>query len=164
MRARLFPTILLTWVVAAVFWLGPGGKCAQADDVKLEVQAAADLKLEVQLLWGTNDKTSPNPNHKPVEPHIAKKLKELPLKWSHYFVVKRVSIEVPAGGSKRAPLSEKCELEVKDLGHSKVEVTHFGKGQATWKGTQALPKGETLVLGGNAPNSTSWLLVLKRME
>ena len=144
----------MLWCSVSFVSLALGGLDAQA----------ADLKLEAQLLWGTNDKTSPNPNHKPVEPHIAKKLKELPLKWSHYFVVKRVSIEVPAGGSKRAPLSEKCELEVKDLGHSKVEVTHFGKGQATWKGTQALPKGETLVLGGNAPNSTSWLLVLKRME
>jgi hypothetical protein len=30
------------------------------------------------------------------------------------------------------------------------------------KRTQALPKGETLVLGGNAPNATSWFVVLKQ--
>src|SRR5437867_1575848 len=164
MRARLFPAILLTWVVAAVFWLGAGGKCAQADEVKLEVQAAADLKLEVQLLWGTNDKTSPDPKHKPVDAQVEKKLKQLPLKWSHYFVVKSVRFEVPHGGVKRVALSEKCEWEVRDLGNSKVEVTHFGKGQQVWKGAQALPKGETLVLGGNAPNETAWLAVLKRIE
>ena len=39
----------------------------------------ATLKLEAQLLWGTNDGTSPNPKHKPVGPEIRKKLKELPL-------------------------------------------------------------------------------------
>jgi hypothetical protein len=32
------------------------------------------------------------------------------------------------------------------------------------KQTQPLAKGEMLVLGGNAPNATSWLLILKRLE
>src|SRR5438309_12021790 len=126
MRVRLFPAILLAWFLAAVFLLGPGGLCGQA----------ADLKLQAQLLWGTNDKTSPDPKHKPVEADVAKKLKELPLKWSHYFVVKRVRFEVPPGGAGKVALSEKCELEVRDLGRSKIEVTHFGKGQQVWKDTQ----------------------------
>src|SRR5438552_8785427 len=154
MRAKLISTRLVVWCCAAFVFPALGELRAQA----------VDLNLETQLLWGTNDKTSPDPKHKPVEPVIAKKLNDIPLKWSHYFVVKRIGFEVPAGGSKRVPLSEKCDLEVKDLGRSKVEVTHFGKGQAVWKGTQALPKGETLVLGGNAPNATSWLVVLKRIE
>src|SRR5437870_5647479 len=125
MRAKLTSATLLAWFWTAFVFLTLGGARAQA----------GDLKFETQLLWGTNDKTSPDPKHKPVEPDIAKKLKDLPLKWAHYFVVKRISFEVPPGGLKRAPLSEKCELEVKDLGRSKVEVTHFGKGQAVWKGT-----------------------------
>jgi len=32
------------------------------------------------------------------------------------------------------------------------------------KRKQSLPKGEMLVLGGNAPNSTAWLVALKRIE
>jgi len=32
------------------------------------------------------------------------------------------------------------------------------------KRTQALPKGEILVLGGNAPNATAWLIILNRIE
>jgi hypothetical protein len=32
------------------------------------------------------------------------------------------------------------------------------------KRTQPLGKGEMIVLGGNAPNSTCWLLTLKRLE
>ena len=33
--------------------------------------SAADLKLEAILVWGTNEATSPNPKHKPVEPLLA---------------------------------------------------------------------------------------------
>jgi hypothetical protein len=29
---------------------------------------------------------------------------------------------------------------------------------------QKLPKGEILVFGGNAPNATAWLVILKRIE
>jgi hypothetical protein len=40
----------------------------------------------------------------------------------------------------------------------------FGKGEQVVKRTQSIPKGETLALGGNAPNSTAWLVVLRRKE
>ncbi len=50
------------------------------------------------------------------------------------------------------------------LGGAKLEVVLFGKGKETLRRTQTLPKGEMLVLGGNAPNATAWLIVLKRIE
>ena len=126
---------------------------------------AADLKFEAQLIWGTNEKESPDPKHKPIAPDIKKKLEGLPLKWANWFVVNKQTFSIPAGGTKRIALSEKCEIEVKDLGHSKIEVTHYGKGKEVWKGAQELPKGEIFpVLGGNAPNATAWLMVLKRLE
>jgi len=125
---------------------------------------AATLKLQVQLVWGTNDDRSPDPKHKPVESDVREKLKELPLKWSNYFEVNRKGFEVSPAGVIRIALSEKCKVEVRSLGSSKLEVTLFGKGKETLKRTQSLPNGEMLVLGGNAPNSTAWLVVLKRME
>jgi hypothetical protein len=125
---------------------------------------AEDIKLEAQLLWGTNDKTSPNPKHKPVEEKTRKKLKELPLKWTNYFEETKKEFKVSEGASTKINLSERCDIEVKYLGHNKVELNHFGKGEKVVKQTQALPKGETLVLGGNAPNETAWLVVLKRIE
>ena len=124
----------------------------------------AVCQLEIHLVWGTNDDRSPDPKHKPVDTEVKDKLKELPLKWSNYFEVTRKSVEVSATGATRVTLSEKCELEVRSLAGSKVEVTLFGKGKETLKRSQALPKGEMLVLGGNAPNSTAWLVVLKRIE
>jgi hypothetical protein len=126
--------------------------------------ADAKMKLQAQLIWGTNDDRSPDPKHKPVEPAVKKKLEELPLKWTNYFEVSRKDFEVNAGARNKVALSEKCEVEVANVGSSKVEVSLYGNGKQVWKRTQPLPNGETLVLGGNAPNQTSWLVVLKRIE
>jgi hypothetical protein len=132
----------------------------------LEVTAAdgPELKYEAQLIWATNDKKSPDPKHKPVEPEVKKKLVELPLKWDNYFEVTRKEVKVAKAGKSKIPMSDKCAVEVKHVEGDKVEVSLFGKGEAVLKRTQALPKGEILVLGGNAPNETAWLVTLKRIE
>jgi hypothetical protein len=122
------------------------------------------MKIEVQLLWSTDDATSPNPKHKPAEADIEKKLKALPLKWKNYFLVKRMTMDVPSLDSKTEALSEKCSVEVKDLGKSMVEVSYFGKNKKVEKRKQAFPKGEMLVYGGNAPGTNAWFVVLKRVE
>jgi len=126
--------------------------------------AAQKLKLEVQLVWATNDRESPEPSHKPVEPAVLKKLKDLPLKWTNYFEVNRHEFEVPASGVVNVPVSSKCSIEVKRLADTTMEVSFIGKGKPVEKRIMALPRGELLVYGGNAPNATAWLVVLKRLE
>jgi hypothetical protein len=123
----------------------------------------ADLKFQAVLVWGTNDGKSPDPKHKPVEPEIRKKLKGLPLKWTNYFEVDRKTMTIPAKGSQKVELG-RCELEVKDLGSPNLEIAQYGKGKPVVRQIQTLPKGEILVLGGNAPNDTAWLVILKRLE
>jgi len=125
--------------------------------------ASGDMKLEIQLIWGTNDSKSPDEKHTEVEPEVRKRLENLPLKWSHYFLVKSKKLELGASETKKESLSDKCAVEVKNLGSS-IEVSLFGHGERLVKRTQAFPKHEILVLGGNAPNSTSWLVVLKRID
>lgn len=125
---------------------------------------ASELKFEAQLIWATNDEKSPNPKHKKVEDEIRKKLDELPLKWKSYFEVNRKPLTVAKQGGNKVALSDKCALEVKAVGGDKVEVSLFGKGEAVLKRTQSLPKGEMLVLGGNAPHKTAWLVTLKRVN
>ena len=154
MRAKSIAATFCLWslLVLGVISIGAGSVQAQA------------LKIEAQLIWGTNDKSSPNPKHTPVEADVEKKLKDLPLKWTHYFVVNRKTFDVAKDANSKVTLSDQCAIEVKDLGKSVIEISHFGKGERVWTGKQSLPKGETLVLGGNAPSSTSWLVVLKRIE
>ncbi len=125
----------------------------------------AEMKLQACLLWGTDESKPPEGKaYQPVDPEIRQKLKELPLKWTNWFEVRRVGFTVPPGGSREVAISEKCQVNVKKLAGREVEVSLIGKGKEVVKQKQALPKGEMLVLGGNAPNATAWLVVLKRTE
>src|SRR5437899_2810141 len=102
---------------------------------------AADMKLDVQLLWGTDEAKSPNPKHKPVEAGLREKLKKIPLRWKNYFEVTHKIVEIPMGASRMVNLSEMCDLEIKNVEGTKTEVTHFGKGKPVGTRTQAMSKG-----------------------
>ena len=71
---------------------------------------------------------------------------------------------MPQGGEKKEPMSKHCEIVVKNLGGDKVEVQLFGKGNLVEKRTQSLPKGNCLIIGGNAENTTSWFVVLSQID
>jgi len=152
MNRRLTPTLvgylLLLGLVAAV---GPQG-------------LAAEMKLEAQLIWGANEEKSPDPSHKAVSGEVSKKLKSLPFKWKNYFEVNRQQFAVTVLGVKKVAMSKECEIVARNLGNTKVEVVLIGKGEQIGKITQALPKGELLVIGGNAPNFSAWFVVLKQVE
>jgi hypothetical protein len=126
--------------------------------------ADPEMKVEAQLVWGTNNKESPDPKHKPVSEEVRKKLLALPLKWTNYFEVNRKLLRIPLASQRKEALSEKCAVEVKYLGKSKVEIVLIGKGEQIEKRTQDFPLSETLVLAGKAPDETAWLVVLKRVE
>lgn len=155
MRAKQIPASACLWLTVALAVLTLGAIGAQA----------AEVKLQAFLLWGTDDSKPPEGKaYQPVNPDIRRKLKELPLKWTNWFEVKRVECEVAEGVSKEVTVSDKCQLNVSKLAGSELEVTLIGKGKEVVKRKQSLPKGEMLVLGGNAPNATAWLVVLKRIE
>ena len=155
MRAKLIPATSLLWFSTALVLLAGAQIHAQA----------ADMKFHAYLLWGKDDSKPPEGKaSKPVDPEVSPKLKDLPLKWAHWFQLNRVDFAVPAGATNEAPMSEHCKLIVKRLPDSELEVSLVGKGKEVVKRKQLLPKDEMLVLGGNAPNSTGWLVVLKRIE
>jgi hypothetical protein len=155
MRATLVPTSGLGWLSIALVLLAGG-----------EFRAlAADMKFHAFLVWGTDYAQPPEGKaYKPVEPDIMRKLKELPLRWTNWFEVNRQDFAVQQGAAKEVPMSEKCRLSVTKTSGNEVEVLLIGKGKEVVRRKQSLPKGEMLVLGGNAPNATAWLVVLKRLE
>jgi hypothetical protein len=154
MKFKHISAIVLLNLMAVLFlWGGAAG-----------VTTAGELKLEAQLIWGANDEKSPDPTHKPVDAEVAKKLKSLPFKWKNYFEVKRQQFVVPQGKTIRVAMSKDCEISVRNLGNSVVELELLGKGQSAGKITQALPKGQLLVTGGNAANLTAWFVVLRQVE
>jgi hypothetical protein len=155
MRAKLIPATGLFWLTTALALLAGG---------ELRTQAA-DMKFQAFLLWGTDASKPPEgKDYKPVSADIQKKHKELPLKWTNWFEVNRKDFAVVQGTVSDVAMSDKCQLKVTKLAGFEVEVLLIGKGKEVVKRKQSLPNGEMLVLGGNAPNATAWLVVLKRIE
>jgi hypothetical protein len=155
MRAKLIPATSLLWLSTALALLAGGELRAQA----------ADMKFQAFLLWGTDSAKPPTgKTYQPAAVEIRQKLKELPIKWTNWFEVNRKDFTVLQTKVSEVAMSEKCRVNVKKLGDSEVEVCLIGKGKMVMNRRQSLPKGELLVLGGNAPNSTAWLVVLKRVE
>jgi hypothetical protein len=154
MKSRLTSTTGLLGMAAAACFLSASPLAAPA----------ANLRLEAQLIWGTNDSKSPNPAHRAAEAQVARKLKSLPFKWSNYFEVNRQRFSVSPSEAKRVVMSKECAINVAQAARGEVEVTFFGKGKQVAKVTQALPKGELLVTGGEAPNFTAWFVVLKQVD
>jgi len=156
MRPYYFPAALVAGITAAILLLT--GAPSRA--------SAADMKGEAVLVWGTNDSAPPaGKNYKPVDDEILKKLKALPLKWSHWFEVRRKPFSAAPAVTQEVTVSDKCRLTVRNLGgDAGLEVVLIGKGKEVVKRRQPLPVGEMLVVGGNAPDATSWLVILKRTE
>jgi len=126
---------------------------------------AGDRKFETQLIWATNEKQSPNSNHKAVEPEIRERLNKLPLKWENYFEVNRQQICLDKGGTNKVVMSPQCTVEVNMKEDEKVEVKFIGKdNKVLCRQTQSLKTGKILILGGEAPNSTGWLVTVKRTK
>lgn len=139
--------------LALMMWLGVA-----------TAMAAGDLKLEATLVWGTNEAQSPDPKHKPVCAEVKAKLNTLPLRWQHYFEVKRQAFSLPESGTQKVSMSKDCQIVVKNLGKAGLEMNVIGKGADVGRIKQQLPKGEVLVTGGNAANFTGWFIVLKQAE
>jgi len=122
--------------------------------------ADADLKLEAQLVLGTNDAKPPDSKYQPVNADVAKKLKSLPLKWSNYFVVSSKKFSVPKGEEKQEKLGD-CDVKVKNLGQSQVVITISGKKGTIGTTTGELSKAQLFVTGAN---ETNLFVVLKQVD
>jgi len=140
---KLFTSTKLV-CAALVFFLFTG-VAAHASD--------KDLRLEVQLVLGTNEAQT---NARPVSPQIEKKLKRLPLKWGSYFVISSQKFSLAKDQTNHMVLGG-SEMIVKNLGGEKVELTMIDRGKIT----QSLHKDQTLVTNVRDPNS---FVVLRQMD
>ena len=141
-KARLLAPLLVA------VWLCGGGAAAAV---------AADIKLQAQLVWGTNqDKVQ---DQTAVEPQLRDKLRRV-FQWKNYFEIGRQTLTLPAGGVQKAKLSDDCTVEVTHLGASNFQVKLIGKGKPVVTKRQPIIKGESLVMAGDDKNNTAWFVVL----
>ena len=121
---------------------------------------AGELKLEAQLIWGTNDPKSPKPEHKAVDDATAQRLRKV-FKWKNYFIVNAQTKIVPSRGSNRFKLSDDCTVEITELEGPKVEVKLIGKGVPVHKSAKELQKGEWFVYSGDDKNESAWFVIIR---
>ena len=122
-----------------------------------------ELKLQAQLVWGTNGAKPDDPKLKEVDSEVTEKLRAV-FRWKNYFEVNRQTFSVPASSSKTARMSEQCEIEVHNPGDGAIEVKLHGQGKMVVKKTQKIKAGELLVFAGDDKNDTAWFVVLKELE
>ena len=122
---------------------------------------AAERKMEARLIWGTNDDKSPDPKHKPLDGELARKLREMPLKWKNFFEVNRQVFTINDQRYTNIVMSKQCMIEVKDKGANNVTVKLYGQGKQVNRVDKPLPKGEVLTMGGDARNNSAWFITVR---
>ena len=125
---------------------------------------AVERKLEARLIWGTDHDKSPDPNHKPLEGVLAKKLKAMPLKYKNYFEVNRRDFNINDKDYTKVEMSKQCFIEVKDKGESRVTVKLYGEGKLAKRVDSPLPKGETVTIAGDTKDGGAWLVIVQPVE
>ncbi len=122
--------------------------------------AAADTKLEVQLIWGTNGESSPDKNHKVLDPALSKKLGMF--KWKKYFTVNREEISLTSHGAQKIRLGQ-CEVAIKQIEGSRYEINVFGKGKHVRKITEKITKEDSLAIAGDDKNDCAWIILIREI-
>lgn len=124
---------------------------------------AGEIKVDATLIWGTNEAQSPNPQHRPVNAEMARRLAKV-FKWKNYFQEKRVVQVIPTKAAKRFRMSPKCEIEITEMDGPKVEVKLYGEGKLVNKTTKPLLKGDFLTIGGDDKGDNSWFVIITLLE
>ena len=132
--------------------------------VRAADETNTDLKLEAQLIWGSNDSPARDATNNLVGPKIEKKLKRLPFKWEHYFEVHRENFKAILNEEKTLTMSRNCVIKVMNIGNDQIKFQLVGKGKLVNTVSQSLPKGQLLITGGDAENSTAWFVVLRQVD
>lgn len=154
---KILSSPILLWKVRALL-------LALLAAVILPAAQAAERQMESRLVWGTNEEKCEDPKVKPLQGDLAKKLKNLPLKFKNYFEVNRQVFAINDKEYTKVEMSKQCYIEVKDKGDPRVTVKLYGEGNFVSRVDKPLPKGETVAIAGNAKDGGAWLVIVQPMD
>lgn len=133
----------------------------------LAVQAS-DPQVHAQLVWGTDQKKPDDSKFSALDPRSREKLRQF--KWMNYWVVNEVVSPVGRRKPALVKLSDKCAIDLKDLGNGFVEIRLYelknGSEPKLVKPVQhsweALKKGEYCILAGDdkAVWDDAWFVIV----
>ncbi len=123
---------------------------------------AGDTKIEVSLVWGTNDEKSPDPDHKELDKMLAERLGKI-FQWKHYFLVNKQDKTVKKDAHQKFTLSDKAVVEIKELEDSKFEIKLIGKDKLVTTRTEVIKKGDITALAGDVKNTDcAWFILIRQ--
>jgi hypothetical protein len=125
----------------------------------LSESAAAEHSFQVQLIWGTDGDKPKNQSLNDVDSKLQEKLKGV-FKWKNYFEVTQKPLTISRSGSEKLKLSDKCDIQVREVGSARIEIRLFGEGKLVLKKVQTVTPGEVIVLAGDSKNDTAWFVVM----
>lgn len=118
-----------------------------------------DVRLDAELIWGTNGEKPADRNLKSVPADLEKRLTRI-FKWKQYFIIEHKEFAVSPGHPAKVDMSKECRIEVTRSGGEEFEIQLFGKGQLVVRKRQRIVRGEAVVLGGDDKNDDAWFVVL----
>lgn len=124
----------------------------------------SEIKLNAQLIWGTNDPKPKDGKCHEVDAVLREKLGRI-FKWKNYFEVKAEGFSVKPSEARHLRMSKTCELELRVVDDFTLEVKLFGEGKLTKtirQSIQALRQGELSVLAGDSKDryGDAWFVVI----
>jgi hypothetical protein len=130
------------------------------------VVLAANITLELRLIWCTDDPKYSDPKHKKVDEATVAKFRKVPFGWKNYYEVNKVTGMVLSRSTNSFKMSDKCTIVIKELEGPKVEVTLIGEGKEVVKATKQLMKGELTTIGGEDKTKTgcAWFVVISQVD
>ena len=133
---------------------------------------AADCRLKIQMIWGTDEAKPEDKNLKEIDPKLAEKLRRV-FKWKNYFEVTNQNVALPSQMSKTISMSPKCKIELKRVeveakkNDEAIIVKLYGEGKL--RTTNKIPikllqQGEYSILAGDDKDKQedAWFVVLSR--
>jgi len=130
----------------------------------IPVQAAetSGTRVEAILVWATHVAKTNDTSLKELEPQLAQKLGKR-FKWNLYYEVRRKEATVGTKDPTHVPISDKCSLDVKQLGEHRFEVNLTGKGKPVSRMVESLANGHLMILGGDDKNDTAWIILIREL-
>jgi len=140
---------LLVWLVIAASFFGVAGAA----------ETPGELKVQIRLIWGTNEAKPDDPKLKELEGPCKGWMQKF--KWKNYWEVDRKTVSLPPGQSKKVPVSKLCEVELKHLDKQNFEVKLFGeKKLVDHRMRESLANGRPLIIAGDDKNDSAWFVVI----
>lgn len=133
------------------------------------VACAAEVKVQAQLVWGTDTAKADSKDLVELDATIRERLRR-PLRWKHYFVMRSLSEEIPEKETKHFVLSKRCSIEVRKATEKELEFKIYslkeGEEPKLVK-TDRIPieqwnSGHILVFGGDSKDNwdDAWFVIL----